>query len=281
MRYIEQRNKMGDLTMIKFEMPEPLVAEVKSELDADSCSSQESKERLRTALVYCEQLLFKNNYITTHHSAEIKDEHIQIGEKIYSKILEVLDENSLIDEDELISVEESDEKGLFHEVKSSISGSASDDEYKPDEENTKPDIDHVPLEYKIKIVNMAKSHPKWSLKTLQKKGGSRLKRMNQLTVWEKQITSGGTTKDKYKIIDSCTYNRFMKARQSNQLVTTRNLQQWGLAAASQLPELKFQASESWAQRFKQRHKIRQRTMKKYVPKRETTDIKETGNGLGL
>jgi len=29
--------------------------------------------------------------------------------------------------------------------------------------------DYIPLEYKIKIVNMAKEHPKWNLKTLQKK----------------------------------------------------------------------------------------------------------------
>jgi len=36
------------------------------------------------------------------------------------------------------------------------------------------------LEYKIKIINMAKKYPKWSLKNLQKKGSSRLKSMMHL-----------------------------------------------------------------------------------------------------
>lgn len=29
--------------------------------------------------------------------------------------------------------------------------------------------EYIPLEYKIKVVNMAKEYPKWSLKNLQKK----------------------------------------------------------------------------------------------------------------
>ncbi|XP_046734590.1 uncharacterized protein LOC124404482 [Diprion similis] len=270
---------MCDFTIIKREVPEPSTAVVKSEIDTDSWSSQESKERLRTALVYCEQLLVKNNYITPHPLAEIKEDHIRLGEKIYSKILEVLAEHSFVNDDELIGFDEPDKEVAFHEVKNSVSRFSSD-EYQPDEETTKPDIDYVPIEYKIKIVNMAKAHPKWSLKTLHRKGGSRLKRLDQLKLWEKQITSGGTNKDKFNIIDSCTYDSFVQARQSNQSVTTKHLQQWGLAAASQFPELNFQASETWVKRFKRRHKIRQRTMTKYVPKRETTEIKETGNEHG-
>ncbi|GFT73861.1 hypothetical protein TNCV_1353281 [Trichonephila clavipes] len=56
--------------------------------------------------------------------------------------------------------------------------------------------------------------------------------MDQLKIWEEQIRRGGSTKDKYTTIDKWTHDRFVEARQSNQQVTTRNLQQWALAAAS-------------------------------------------------
>lgn len=38
----------------------------------------------------------------------------------------------------------------------------------------------IPLEYKKKIVAMAKAHPKWSLVTLQKKGAALLKKKSYL-----------------------------------------------------------------------------------------------------
>lgn len=44
---------------------------------------------------------------------------------------------------------------------------------------------------------------------------------------------GGTSIDKYVVIDSWTYDRFVEARANYQQVTTRNLQQWALSAASQ------------------------------------------------
>ncbi|GFV79045.1 HTH CENPB-type domain-containing protein [Trichonephila clavipes] len=80
--------------------------------------------------------------------------------------------------------------------------------------------------------------------------------MDQLKIWEEQIRRGGSTKDKYTTIDKWTHDRFVDARQSNQQVTTRNLQQWALAAATQFPDLEFKASEAWVKIFKRKHRIR-------------------------
>ncbi|GFX83605.1 HTH CENPB-type domain-containing protein [Trichonephila clavipes] len=252
-------------------VPGPSKAE-ESDTDSNSQTSEEAKIQLKTALVYCEQLLLENNKIATEPSAVIKEEHMKIGEKLYSTIMETLAENIIVIEDDLILFEEADEEGLFEEVEDS--GLQSDDEYHPDEKRSKIDTDDIPLDYKIKVVNLAKEHPKCSLKNLQKKGGSRLKRMDQLKIWEEQIRRGGSTKDKYTI-DKWTHDRFVEARQYNQQVTTRNLQQWALAAASQFPDLEFKASEAWVKIFKRKHRIRQRKITKCVSERETATMEET------
>ncbi|GFW49552.1 HTH CENPB-type domain-containing protein [Trichonephila clavipes] len=99
--------------------------------------------------------------------------------------------------------------------------------------------------------------------------------MDQLKIWEEQIRRGGSTKDKYTTIDKLTHDSFVEARQSNQQVTTRNLQQWALAAASQFPDLEFKASEAWVKIFKRKHRIRQREITKFVSERETATMEET------
>ncbi|GFU29017.1 HTH CENPB-type domain-containing protein [Trichonephila clavipes] len=99
--------------------------------------------------------------------------------------------------------------------------------------------------------------------------------MDQLKIWEEKIRRGGSTKDKYTTIDKWTHDRFVEARQSNQQVTTRNLQQWALAAASQFPDLEFKASETWVKIFKRKHRIRQRKITKFVSERETATMEET------
>ena len=58
-------------------------------------------------------------------------------------------------------------------------------------------------------------------------------------------------------------------------MTTRNLQQWALAATSQFEGFDFKASKSWADRFKRRHKIRQRKVTKFVSEKETVTLDET------
>ncbi|XP_029669749.1 uncharacterized protein LOC115239390 [Formica exsecta] len=86
---------------------------------------------------------------------------------------------------------------------------------------------------------------------------------------------GGSTSDKYSIIDSWTYDRFVEARQNFQQVTTRNLQQWALAAAAQFSNFEFKASTPWVAKFKQKRRIRQRKVTKFVSRKETVTIEET------
>lgn len=104
-------------------------------------------------------------------------------------------------------------------------------------------MEYISLEYKIKVVNIAKNHPNWNFKNLQKKGYSRLKYMKHLYQWENDIKHGATTIDKYNMIDSWTYDRFVEARANYQQVTTRNLQQWTLIAASQFRNFSFKTSD--------------------------------------
>lgn len=108
-----------------------------------------------------------------------------------------------------------------------------------------------------------------------KKGCSRLKNLKSLKRWQEDIIHGGTKIDKHSIIDSWTYDRFVEARENFQQVTTRNLQQWALSAASQFPNFEFKASESWVTKFKRRHKIRQRKITRYVSERETVSLEAT------
>lgn len=259
---------MSDLTnKVSSDMCGPSTADQKSDSDADprDCSD-ESKVRLETALVYCEQLLLENNHIAKKPHAVIKED-VQMGEKIYCPILKIQAENRVVvPSDELIMCEEVDDGGIFEEVEG-YSSSEADEDYEPDEEKAKTDADYIPPDYKIKVVKMAKEHPKWSLKSIQRKGGSRLKRMDQLKIWEEHIRSGGTAIDKYNTIDSRIYDRFVEARQSNKQVTTKDLQQWALSVASQFPNLKFNASEAWVKNFKRRHRIRQRKVTKSATKR--------------
>jgi hypothetical protein len=240
---------------------------------ADSLQSESSKEMLKTAMDYMLHLLAEDNMISSESAAVITQQHIQLAHKIREKIMDVLSEHSLMSFDELISSEEY-EGGENEEVEDVVS-SEGDSDCGLYELNSQDDADYVPLDYKIMVVNLAKAHPKWKLKSLQSKGAHRLKYMRDLKIWDEHIKSGGTRKDKCNTIDSWTYDRFVEARRSCQQVTTRNLQQWALAAAGQFADFKFKASERWAAKFKTRHRIRQRKVIKFVSEKETTTIEKT------
>lgn len=104
------------------------------------------------------------------------------------------------------------------------------------------------MDYKVKIVNIAKAHSE--VKPADVTG----KRMLLLKRKEAFIKMGkGITKEK---------------------VTTRNLQKWALAAAGQFPDLEFKATESWITKFKNKYGIRQRKITKFVSKMEAATIEE-------
>lgn len=78
--------------------------------------------------------------------------------------------------------------------------------------------EYVPLWYKEKIVTLAATHPKWSLKSLQKHGASRLKYKKDLYRWKEDVKRGGTHFDKWTTIDQKTYEQFVEARMNMEQV---------------------------------------------------------------
>lgn len=104
--------------------------------------------------------------MTQESSATISHEAIQMGEELYESTIEMLVNKMFVNAEELI-IQDNDEECQFQEEQ-------EDEEYlhlEKEQKSTK----YIPVEYKIKVVNMAKEHPKWSLKNLQRKGCSRLK----------------------------------------------------------------------------------------------------------
>lgn len=235
----------------------------------DSIYSELSKLRLTDAIEHFQALLKENNLILSKRSSSISYEAMLMGEEIYKLTIEMLAEKSIIIDDELIHANEILEEACFEPLEADHSS----DEYEP-EQKKKRESEHIPLDYKIKAVNIAKKHPNWSLETLQKNGCRRLKKKEYLSKWEKDIKRGGNIFDKYAIIDSWTYDRFIEARQHYHQVTTKNLQQWALSAAGQFEGFEFKASERWAKKFKNQHGIRQRKITKYVSQKETASMSE-------
>jgi len=236
----------------------------------ESFDSEESKRLLKDALVWFERLLTVNNLIASQPSATISRNAKLIGEEIYTRTLEMLSEKKLVTEEELYE-EDNDVVPVRENKNSSLADEV--DVYEPEPALYRL-ADHIPLDSKIRMINIAKEHPNWSLQTLQKKGCSLLKKKENLKKWEADVKSGGTRFDKISSIDSWTYDRYVEARQNRQQVTTRNLQQWALAAAAQYPDFDFKASDSWVKAFKSRHRICQRKITNFVSKKDTASMDE-------
>ncbi|XP_025832862.1 uncharacterized protein LOC108734939 [Agrilus planipennis] len=236
------------------------------EIPDSSLHSDFSKQRLKDGVVYYENLLLENDLIMESSSDTLSEDAMLIGRELYNSTLDVLSEKKFISDEELIHAQEECIEGNFEAI-----ADDSHDDYVPDEKKFKKS-DFITLEYKIKVLNVAKAHPTWKLDTLQKHGCGHLKRMDHLKVWEKDVEQGGTKFDKFHVIDSWTYDRFVEMRRNYKQVTTRNLQQWALAAASQFPDLQFKASNRWVAKFKQRHNICQRKITRFVSEKETYSI---------
>lgn len=256
---------MSDVEFV--DVQSPSTAQTSACLE-ESVRNDIAKLRLKDAVVYYEELLVNNDMIASQASTVISEEAILMGEEIYNRTMEMLNEKNFIVCDELFMNDEPVEESSYEEV-----GSSSSEGYQPEEKKSKSE--YIPLEYKVKVVNISKSHPTWTLKTLHKRGCSRLKRVDFLPKWEEQIKSGGTAFDKYATIDSWTSDRFQEARKNCQQVTTRNLQQWDLSAASQFHDFEFKALETWVREFKRKHGIRQPKITKYVSETENITVEET------
>ena len=137
----------------------PLTAQ-ESVCSEENVRSDVAKLQLKDAVVYYEQLLVQDDMIALHASAVINNEAILMGEEIYHRTIEMLNEMKLTECEELLMKGELDEESAFEE----IGGSSSSEDYHPQEKRIKPE--RISLEYKIKVVNIAKAHPGWTLKNL-------------------------------------------------------------------------------------------------------------------
>ncbi|KAG8236316.1 hypothetical protein J437_LFUL015943 [Ladona fulva] len=94
-----------------------------------------------------------------------------IGERAVKSFIEILEDNIFFDDEELFLEDEHEEAelGINSEEESEYSSRSSlqgtSDSYEPSPKSRK--YSHVPLEVKIKVVNLAREHLKWSLATLQ------------------------------------------------------------------------------------------------------------------
>lgn len=80
-------------------------------------------------------------------------------------------------------------------------------------EQEQQSYNQVPLAYKEKAIALAEMHPKWSIKVLQKRGCSRLKDVRMLRTWRNDVKRNGSNIDKWKHIETQTFERFKEARE--------------------------------------------------------------------
>ncbi|XP_025160571.1 uncharacterized protein LOC112589900 [Harpegnathos saltator] len=196
-----------------------------------------------------------------------------MANSISDAVIDILNNSYVMVDEDLILNNDGDRENLYEEC---TDNPTTDADYNP-LDYAEPPTDYIPLEYKAKIVALAEAHPHWNLKTLQRQGGSHLKRKDYLIQWKKDVKSGGTRVDKWQTIDNETFEHFREARSCYEQVTTRTLQQWALIAASpfQSDTFSFDASSTWVQVFKQKHRIKQRQITKYVSRREIATLEET------
>lgn len=139
-----------------------------------------------------------------------------LGERFARAIIEILQEWDFNEEEELFLPQEnipeeeiieatsrssSPEKSVVSFISTSTSQSTADsgEEFEPACKKLKSD--YISLDTKIKILNMVREHPNWSLKTIQKHGGSALKNKSDLKKWQEQIEKGSGVKEKFDMIN--------------------------------------------------------------------------------
>uniref|UniRef100_A0A0C9R5P6 Myh8 protein n=1 Tax=Fopius arisanus TaxID=64838 RepID=A0A0C9R5P6_9HYME len=117
----------------------------------------------------------------------------------------------------------------------------------------------IPIEEKIKVVNLARSNPNWTLAWLKERSGSeRLSSIIQLRQWEKQVLSKSTIIDKLNVINGWVYSRYLEEKEKNFDVANSMLREWAIAAAQKFvyPRFKFEPNDAWLAGFKKIHGLK-------------------------
>ncbi|KAL0125177.1 hypothetical protein PUN28_004366 [Cardiocondyla obscurior] len=228
-------------------------------------NDDELKNNFTNAFIYCKNLFEMEDLITDEPPEYMSDASIAMGEEFFKEIMYMLEDRKVVTEENLIFTKHKINKKKFEEP-----GENSEDVDCIERRQSFTSYENVPLFYKKKVVAIAEKHPRWTLETFQKKGYNRLKSKNMLRLWIEDVKQGGTHIDKWRHIETRTFEFFQEAKENFEQVTTRTLQQWAMAIA--LPFLtnkfNFSASRSWAERFKSKYKIRSRKMTKYVSNKE-------------
>ncbi|XP_015435764.1 PREDICTED: uncharacterized protein LOC107191282 [Dufourea novaeangliae] len=212
----------------------------------------------------CESMLKENNYIKESSSIEISTIVTEMATQMFNRIVAMVHEMELLEDEKPVISNDDVDDGL--EVQKQCGSNEEEKDLWEGDLTASHQQDFITLEYKKKVVAMAKAHPKWSLATLQKRGASLLKRKDLIKTWEATIAAGGTIFDKYEAINSMTFKRFEEAKNNLEQVTTSTLQQWALNYARELKFEKFVASKRWATRFKHKHGIEQHKITKFLQK---------------
>ncbi|KAF7994910.1 hypothetical protein HCN44_004382 [Aphidius gifuensis] len=120
----------------------------------------------------------------------------------------------------------------------------------------------VPYEEKLRIINMARDNPDWTMKTLRERSGCKhVMNRDQLQRWEEQLEIGGTREDRRKAINSWVYAKCIDYKNRNKKINNQLLKKWALEAASVClppknnPNNEFRASSWWMLNFKNLHGI--------------------------
>ncbi|KAI4481541.1 hypothetical protein M0802_013961 [Mischocyttarus mexicanus] len=197
------------------EVPSCSASDPDTEYSVYLTNAYASKIELKGGLEYACTLLLEDDLVTKELPSEINENMMIIGEKIHQRIVKMINNDTFVSDEELINNNETEVENVFHEFKKK---SSDEENYEPQEKKEKRSV-FDPLETKIKVVTLARQHPTWSLKTLQKNGCGLLKQKNCIKRWEQSILSGGSRLEKYSFIDSWTYARFEDARNTFQLVS--------------------------------------------------------------
>jgi hypothetical protein len=202
-----------------------------------------------------------------------------VGGKLFEKFIKLLGEHEILDDIEYYTEEE--QNVVVCENMPSTSKNIPDEleDYEPPKQISTHKV--VPYDTKLKIVLTAQEHPQWSFKTLKHHFRKYLNHPSDVTKYKKAVLSGGTFRDKLNTIKTNVYDRFTEARNKNQLVTRRLLQQWAIAAAAQYNKPKeeqdseehtnvfhFVASSTWLTNFLHDYRISNRRVVRYVSKKE-------------
>lgn len=259
------------------EQIEPSTSRVISEeCTNEALLSPNDKQEATNAFEICRQILTNLNYLSATVGDKFSKNNYLMGEIMAKSVIKVLNEYEFQEDDEFFLSHEQSEESLVDEIITSSSSTINNNLSISSDELKSPlkKKSFIPIETKIKIVQVAKEHPNWSLQTLQRNGCSLLKSKKYLGRWENDILNGGV-KECYDKINKWTYDRFYESRVNKQPVSTRMIQQWASVAAMQFENVsgfRFIASLSWVKKFKHTNNIRQRKVTRYIKSKKALDI---------